>query len=128
MIRIPLRTVSGMNVREHFRVRAKRVKAERQAVALVLGPQKKPALPIVVTLTRIAPSSGLDPDDNLPSAFKAVRDEIAAWLNEHPDVRSWAIVDDDPGMLPSQLERFVQTDFETGLTDAAAEQVKGLLS
>lgn len=80
MIRIPLRTVSGMNVREHFRVRAKRVKAERQAVALVLGPQKKPALPIVVTLTRIAPSNGLDPDDNLPSAFKAVRDEIAAWL------------------------------------------------
>ena len=61
MIRIPLRTVSGMNVREHFRVRAKRGKAERQAVALVLGPQKKPALPIVVTLTRIAPSNGLDP-------------------------------------------------------------------
>ena len=55
-------------------------------------------------------------------------DEIAAWLNEHPDVRSWAIVDDDPDMLPNQLDRFVQTDFETGLTDAAAEQVRGLLS
>ena len=33
----------------------------------------------MVTLTRIAPSNGLD-DDNLAGALKAVRDEVAAWL------------------------------------------------
>lgn len=80
MIYIPLRTVSGMNVREHWRARARRVKSEREAVALVLATKKRPALPVVVTLTRIAPSAGLDPDDNLPSAFKATRDQIADWL------------------------------------------------
>ena len=80
MLTIPLRTVSGLNAREHFRARARRVKSERQAVAYVLGPQKKPgAFPLIVTLTRIAPSNGLD-DDNLAGAMKAVRDEIAAWL------------------------------------------------
>ena len=77
---IPLRTVSAMNVREHWRARARRVKAERAAVAMVLGPQRQPSLPVVVKLTRIAPSNGLDLDDNLPSAFKGVRDQIAQWL------------------------------------------------
>jgi len=33
----------------------------------------------VVTLTRIAPSNGLD-DDNLAGALKACRDEIAEWI------------------------------------------------
>lgn len=79
MIHVPLRTVSGMNAREHWRARAGRVKGERQLVAWHLATVKKPAVPLVVTLTRIAPSNGLD-DDNLAGALKAVRDEIAAWL------------------------------------------------
>ena len=80
MLTIPLRTGRGLNAREHYRVRAKRVKAEREAVALMLGPQVKPAMfPLTVTLTRIAPSNGLD-DDNLAGSLKAVRDQIADWL------------------------------------------------
>ena len=35
--------------------------------------------PCTVTLTRVAPSSGLD-DDNLAGALKGVRDEVAKWL------------------------------------------------
>jgi fatty acid-binding protein DegV len=51
----------------------------------------RPALPCTVTMTRVAPSEGLD-DDNLRSALKAVRDQIAAWLgvdDRDPLVR-WA--------------------------------------
>ena len=122
MLTIPLRTVSGMNVREHFRVRAKRVKAERQAVALVLGPQKKPALPIVVTLTRIAPSNGLDPDDNLPSAFKAVRDEIAAGrlvtvldeINAHENEVFHAVYVGQGGPLPTRVRALLDYLAEFG--------------
>jgi len=79
MIVIPLRTVSGLNVREHWRARARRVKAERDATAWLLRPVTKPPTPCVVTLTRVAPSGGLD-DDNLPGALKGVRDQIAEWI------------------------------------------------
>jgi hypothetical protein len=73
-----LRTKGGMNSREHWRQRAKRVKAERLAVWAHQA-LDRPALPLRVTLTRVAPSNGLD-DDNLASALKSVRDQIAAWL------------------------------------------------
>ena len=74
-----LRTQGGMNAREHYQVRSKRVKAERAAAGWLLATQPKPALPCSVLLTRVAPSAGLD-DDNLASALKGVRDEIARWL------------------------------------------------
>lgn len=80
MIHVPLRTVSGMNAREHHMARARRVKGERQLVAWLLASVSKPIPPLVVTLTRIAPSNGLDPGDNLPSALKGCRDEVAEWL------------------------------------------------
>lgn len=79
MITIPMRTSPGQNAREHFWVKAKRVKGERQTVAWMLRGQQKPQLPCSVRLTRVAPSGGLD-DDNLVGSLKAVRDEVAAWL------------------------------------------------
>jgi hypothetical protein len=79
MIVVPIRTVPGLNVREHFRARARRVKAERHATAWLLRGKPKPALPCTVRLTRVAPSSGLD-DDNLAGAVKGVRDQLAEWL------------------------------------------------
>ena len=86
--RIPLRTGRGLNAREHHQVRAKRVRAERKAVAWMLRGTPPPA-PLIVTMTRIAPSAGLD-DDNLISSCKAIRDEIAKWLgvdDKHPSVK-----------------------------------------
>lgn len=68
-----------MNVREHPMARHRRVKAEKEAVAWMLMGKTKPALPCAVTLTRLAPSNGLD-DDNLTGALKGVRDAVAAWL------------------------------------------------
>jgi len=75
---IPLRLPSAANLREHWRVRHKRVQAQRQIVALYIGGKRPPALPVVVTLTRIAPRA-LD-SDNLQGAWKAGRDEVAKWL------------------------------------------------
>jgi len=54
--------------------------------------------------------------------------EIAEWLSRHPEVERYAIVDDDGDMLPEQLPFFVQTSFETGLTDAHAERLIAILS
>ena len=79
MIVVPIRTGRGLNNREHFAVRAKRVKAERRAVAWLLKNQERPAIPCTVMLTRAAPSGGVD-DDNLSGSLKSVRDEVAKWL------------------------------------------------
>lgn len=36
-------------------------------------------------------------------------DEIEAWLNQHPEVENYVILDDDTDMLKSQRGNFVQT-------------------
>ena len=79
MIDVPIKTISEANWRGHWATKARRVKGQRNAVTMYLIGQAKPSLPCVVRLTR---SGGrhLD-DDNLRSALKAVRDEVAKWLN-----------------------------------------------
>lgn len=80
MILIPqLRTQRGMNTREHYMARARRVRQEKRIVAVHLGTWAKPATPCRITLTRFAPSNGLD-DDNLAGALKGVRDAVAEWI------------------------------------------------
>lgn len=71
-VELPLHVQSEANLREHWAVKARRVRLHRhKACALVpFHP-----LPCVVTLIRIAPRA-LD-DDNLASGFKAIRDGIA---------------------------------------------------
>lgn len=41
-------------------------------------------LPLVITLTRVAPSNGLD-DDALPASLKAIRDGVTDWLGLSDD-------------------------------------------
>jgi hypothetical protein len=79
VIVVPLRTVPGMNTREHPMSRHRRVKAEKEVIAWELHKVQKPAIPCSVILTRFAPSGGLD-DDNLAGALKSVRDAVADWL------------------------------------------------
>lgn len=43
--------------------------------------------------------------------------EIQKWLDEHPEVNNYVILDDDSDMLDSQLRNFVQTDGNIGLTE-----------
>lgn len=79
-VMLPMRLVSEANCREHWRVVAKRKRGQRQAVRIGLLSTRMPsvAIPCTVTLCRYSPRQ-LD-SDNLQSACKAVRDEIAAWL------------------------------------------------
>lgn len=73
---VPVHTVSEMNVHQHWRRRHKRAQAQHEAVALKFAGMPLPALPAVVTFMRISGKT-LD-DDNLRSALKFVRDEVAA--------------------------------------------------
>lgn len=80
---VAMRTGAGLNDRPgHWSGRARRVKRERTTVGWALHVHCgawRPTLPCVVTLTRCAPSNGLD-DDNLAGALKATRDAVAEWL------------------------------------------------
>lgn len=49
--------------------------------------------------------------------------EIQAWLDEHPEVTRYAILDDDMDMLVGQAENFFLTTFQDGLTDEIAHAV-----
>lgn len=69
---LPVQTVSEANRRDHWAVKAKRVKRHR-LVARAMCPAM--GLPCVVRLTRLSPGT-LD-DDNLRGALKAVRDGVA---------------------------------------------------
>ena len=76
-IYLPLRVVSEANAHTHWRVRQKRAKAQRHALAYAWNVSDMPTghKPTEVTLVRLAPRK-LD-SDNVVGAFKHVRDEVA---------------------------------------------------
>lgn len=49
--------------------------------------------------------------------------EIQAWLDEHPAVTKYAILDDDSDMLEEQLPNFFQTSFNFGITEDTMNKV-----
>lgn len=49
--------------------------------------------------------------------------EIKAWLDEHPEVTRYAILDDNSDMLDEQLPNFFKTSWATGITEEIAEKV-----
>ncbi len=72
---------SCANLREHWAVKAKRVAAERAFAFSCLCAWRakwRERFPVCVILTRVAPRK-LD-SDNVASAFKAIRDGVADWL------------------------------------------------
>lgn len=70
---IPVKTVAGLNAREHWRIRAARVSKER-STASMLTPQ---GVVLPCTVRMIRRSAGTLDDDNLQGACKAIRDGIA---------------------------------------------------
>jgi hypothetical protein len=52
--------------------------------------------------------------------------EIAEWLDAHPEVECYVIVDDDSDMLPEQMERFVHTSGFDGFRWKDAERMAEL--
>lgn len=85
VLKVSLKTVSVLNKRWHWAVRAKHIAHERGAIrlAVLAGNSKWPILPVTVTLCRVAPRY-LD-SDNLAGALKAVRDEVAESIWEIDD-------------------------------------------
>ncbi len=74
--------------------------------------------------------AGLEITDKTPRIDGAPRaDEIRAWLNDHPEVKTIAIVDDDPDAGLGWLStRFVRTYFKHGLYGKHERRLIELLS
>ena len=84
-LEIPITTPSVSNLREFWATRARRTKAQREAVYLCLRSAiargaKLPDPPCRVTLTRQAPMKIRDQHDNLRAAMKPIVDELAKCL------------------------------------------------
>ena len=73
-----LRLVNPLNQRSHWRTVSARGKREKAAVAAALRGRVPPALPVVVTITRV--SQGRLDDDGATASAKHVRDATATWL------------------------------------------------
>lgn len=106
---VPISTPSAPNLREHWAVRARRVRMQRAAVGWTwraAGLSRSAPLPCVVTLTRIN-RRRLD-DDNLRGALKAVRDEVARLLgvDDGSDQIEWryAQATDDPARVRIEID------------------------
>jgi len=54
--------------------------------------------------------------------------EIQTWLDKHPEVENYVIIDDDNDMLDSQLYHFVQTNYEDGLTEVETKRAIKILN
>ena len=86
---IPMKLPSLANERMHWRKMATLKRKQRAVTKLCMMSAVIPPLPLVVTITRVGPCK-LD-DDNLASACKYVRDEIAAavGVDDGSDQYTW---------------------------------------
>lgn len=87
LVTLPIRTVNELNDHKHWRTRQKRAKAQRSTtLAHMLALATRTRIPTgrvhTVTLTRVAPSAGLDAHDGLPASCKHVVDGIADWIGK----------------------------------------------
>jgi len=76
IVKVPIRLVSEANSSEHWTKKNKRHKIQKFLTRSYLGTHLMPELPVHVKLTRWSPRL-FDKDDNLPTAFKYIKDEIA---------------------------------------------------
>lgn len=71
-------------------------------------------------------TTGNEPHDNTrPSGVENCQRgrEIKAWLDKHPEVTKYAILDDDSDMLPEQLPNFFKTSWKIGITAEIADKI-----
>lgn len=66
--------------------------------------------------------------DTTPSSASGIRGlEIQTWLNQHPEVESFAILDDSNDMA-HLMPYLIRTTYKEGLTDYYAQQTIKMLS
>lgn len=77
---LPLKTVSEANSNEHWTIKRKRHRSQQFFVRALFNNQARVVQPpCEITLTRVA-ARLLDAEENLPMAFKWIKDEIGACL------------------------------------------------
>lgn len=88
---IPVKTTNPLNGSwGHWRGPAAKRKKQRSLTKTVLAAESLAyawmpvRFPVDITLTRVAPSNGLD-DDALPASLKAIRDGVTDWLGLKDD-------------------------------------------
>jgi CheY-like chemotaxis protein len=82
-------------------------------------------VPQYITMLR---ESGIPVDGMTPRMDGAARcREIAEWLGAHPEVQTYAIIDDDADAWASGSEKFVRTTWEHGMLDTHAAQLVKIL-
>ena len=64
-------------------------------------------------------------DETLPPGIENMQRgrEIKAWLDKHPEVTRYAILDDENDMLPEQQENFFKTSWQGGITEEISNKV-----
>lgn len=119
-ITFPMRIESTLNKREHWAIRHRRNKSQKDTTRWVLRMLERPSLPCTITLTRIAPRK-FD-SDNCAAGFKGVRDAIAEWLGvDDGDERiTWLYAQRRRGVG----EYAVELEFSTVIQDPALEAAK----
>jgi hypothetical protein len=81
----------------------------------------KKAAPSIELLDRTPPyADKIRRRDKLDEADMCRGHNIQEWLDEHPEVERYAIVDDSADMLKEQVPNFFKTSWSTGLTDEIA--------
>lgn len=65
--------------------------------------------------------------DKTPFSRSKERDkrgyEIQDWLDAHPEVSRYAIIDDSGDMLEEQMENFFQTTWQKGITEEIMQKI-----
>ena len=54
--------------------------------------------------------------------------ETKSWLDQHPEVTEYVILDDDESILEEQISRFVKTDLKNGMQEEHYNLAKEILS
>lgn len=80
IITVEIKTPNALNRREHHMARHRRIRSHRTQAFLAVRASLAAARvqpPCTVTMTRIAPSEGLDAHDGLPASLKGLVDGVA---------------------------------------------------
>lgn len=71
---------------------------------------------------------GVTPRNMDDRIWESRGEEIQQYLNEHPEIENYVIVDDDNDMLESQKDHFVRCSYVFGLIPSRVEKIKEILN
>lgn len=71
---------------------------------------------------------GMTPEPEEHVTYKPREVEVQAWLDKHPEVESFVVLDDLDGQFNSMKDRFVNTDPSRGLTPEHVEAAVKILT